>query len=208
MKENYKRVDSSTDFMLYTDDKVKAFAKDLKTYNGTTLQYVGIMPKTDDLASYVKKLDSSDISGIIKNLKEIKAENFTEGKVTRITGYIPLFKFDYQLKLKEDLEKIGVVDVFDEKKADLSNMVTGTSNYIDSVDHKANIEFSNEGIKAAAVTVGGGFGASNCSFEHLYDVPVEEINITFDKPYLFLIRDKDTGEVWFVGTVYEPITNE
>ena len=145
---------------------------------------------------------------IIKNLKEIKAENFTEGKVTRITGYIPLFKFDYQLKLKEDLEKIGVVDVFDEKKADLSNMVTGTSNYIDSVDHKANIEFSNEGIKAAAVTVGGGFGASNCSFEHLYDVPVEEINITFDKPYLFLIRDKDTGEVWFVGTVYEPITNE
>lgn len=153
-------------------------------------------------------MNSSDISGIIKNLKEIKAENFTEGKVTRITGYIPLFKFDYQLKLKEDLEKIGVVDVFDEKKADLSNMVTGTSNYIDSVDHKANIEFSNEGIKAAAVTVGGGFGASNCSFEHLYDVPVEEINITFDKPYLFLIRDKDTGEVWFVGTVYEPITNE
>ena len=208
LKENYKRVDSSTDFMLYTDDKVKAFAKDLKTYNGTTLQYVGIMPKTDDLTSYVKNLDSSDISGIIKNLKEIKAENFTEGKVTRITGYIPLFKFDYQLKLKDDLEKLGVVDVFSEKKADLSNMVTGTSSYIDSVDHKANIEFSNEGIKAAAVTVGGGFGASNCSFEHLYDVPVEEINITFDKPYLFLIRDKDTGEIWFVGTVYEPITNE
>ena len=29
--------------MLYTDDKVKAFAKDLKTYNGTTLQYVGLV---------------------------------------------------------------------------------------------------------------------------------------------------------------------
>ena len=207
LKENYKRVDSSTDFMLYTDDKVKAFAKDLKTYNGTTLQYVGIMPKTDDLASYVKNLDSSDISGIIKNLKEIKAENFTEGKVTKITGYIPLFKFDYQLQLKKDLKELGVLDVFDEKKADLSNMITGTSNYIDSADHKANIEFSNEGIKAAAVTVEGGFGSTGCGFEHLYDVPVEEINITFDKPYLFLIRDKDTGEVWFVGTVYEPITN-
>ena len=42
----YGKYDSSTDFLLYVDSNVKAFAKDLKEYNGTTLQYVGIMPIT------------------------------------------------------------------------------------------------------------------------------------------------------------------
>ena len=30
----------------------------------------------------------------------------------------------------------------------------------------------------------------------------EEIKI--DKPFLYFIRDKQTNEIWFVGTVYEP----
>ena len=72
--------------------------------------------------------------------------------------------------------------------------------------HKANIEFSNDGIKAAAATAMGGAGAtSGPYFEHLFKVPVKEIDVTFDKPYMYIIRDKSTGEVWFTGTVYEPI---
>lgn len=74
--------------------------------------------------------------------------------------------------------------------------------------HEDPIEFSNEGIKAAAVTPEGGYGAGSCYFEHLYDVPVETIDLTFNKPYLFLIINKDTQEVWFVGSVYEPTTSE
>ena len=35
-------------------------------------------------------------------------------------------------------------------------------------------------------------------------MPVEKIDLTFDKPYIYLIRDKDSGEVWFAGSVYEP----
>ena len=42
-------------------------------------------------------------------------------------------------------------------------------------------------------------------FDYLYDVPVEKINLDFDKPYMFIIRDKNSGEVWFTGTVYKPI---
>ena len=70
--------------------------------------------------------------------------------------------------------------------------------------HKANIEFSNEGIKAAAATEGGGAGDTNCGFDYIYKVPIKEIDITFNKPFMFLIRDKNTKEVWFAGTVYEP----
>ena len=85
----------------------------------------------------------------------------------------------------------------------------GGQEYIAKAAHKANIEFSNEGIKAAAATAMGGAGAAACPiYDYLYDVPQVEINLSFDNPYLYLIRDKDTGEVWFAGTVYEPTANK
>ena len=77
--------------------------------------------------------------------------------------------------------------------------------YINVAIHKADIDFSNDGIKAAAVSAVGGAGAAGPEyFDYSWDVPVEEIDLTFDKPFLFLIRDKLTGEVWFTGTVYNP----
>ena len=41
----------------------------------------------------------------------------------------------------------------------------------------------------------------------IYEVTIEVIDITFNKPYMFLIRDTSTGEIWFTGTVYEPSSN-
>ncbi len=207
IKNNYseKGEIKSIDFSLYTDDNVKVFAKDLKKYNDTTLQYIGIMPTNEDLATYVNNVDSTKINNIISNLKELKRENFKDGVITRINGFIPKFNFEYTLKLKDDLAKIGITDIFDSEKADISGLTSANGEYISDAIHKANIEFTQEGIKAAAATLMGGKGAGDPEFDYIYDVPIEEIDLTFDKPYLFIIRDKDTGDVWFTGTVYEPL---
>lgn len=206
LNSNYGIEGFSTDFMLYNDDNVKAFAKDLKEYDGTTLQYVGIMPKNESLDKYIEKASSKDISDIISSLKEMKKENFKDGVVTLVKGYIPFFKYDYELELMDDLKKLGIKDAFNINKSDLSKMLTnGNKQYIDNASHKATIEFSNDGIKAAAATQMGGAGATSGGFNYLYEVPYEEIDMTFDKPYMYLIRDKATGEVWFTGTVYDPI---
>lgn len=207
LDSNYKKTDSSTDFMIYNDDNVKAFAKELQEYDGMTLQYIGIMPKNESLTSYIKNTNIESINNIINGLKRIEKNNFKDGVVTKINGKIPVFDFDYDLNLISDLQKMGVNDVFDINSADLSNMLTdSTKQYIGSASHKANIAFSNQGIKASAATALAGFGSTTGPhFEHLYDVPIEEIDMTFDKPYMFIIRNKDTGEVWFTGTVYEPI---
>ena len=204
INENYNRLDNSTDFMFYVDEDVKVFAKDLKEYDGTTLQYVGIMPKDAELVNYVDNVDATTINSIINNLKPIELSSFKEGVVTEIVGYIPMFQFDYELKLMEDLSKLGITDVFVDGKADLSGL-TSSKSYIAEADHKANIEFSNNGIKAAAATALGGAGGAGCGFDYKYEVPIEKIDLTFDKPYMFVIRDKNSGEVWFVGTVYEPV---
>ena len=203
---SYKDVKSSTDFSFHVDDKVKVFSKDLKEYNGLTLEYVAVMPRDVDLETYVKNMSAKSLNNDIKKLKAIKLENFTDGKVTKIVGDIPVFSYKYELRLIEDLNKLGITDVFNAKKADLSKLSNADGTYIGSASHKATIEFSNEGIKASAATSMGGLGSASGFFDYFYEVPVETIDITFDKPYLYLIRDKASGEVWFTGTVYNPST--
>lgn len=208
LASNYGEVAFSTDFTMYDDENVKVFAKDLKEYDGDTLQYVGIMPKTVKLENYISTITAENINKLINNLKPIETASFKEGVVTKIKGNIPIFHYNFELQLKKDLMGLGVEDVFDQGKADLSNLTT-TKSFISDAIHVADIDFSNNGIKAAAVTSMAGVGATGGPhFEHLWDVPVEEIDLTFDNPFLFLIRDKATGEIWFAGTVYEPTVNE
>ncbi len=204
LASNYKRVDASTDMSLYVDEDVKVFAKDLKEYEGTTLQYVGIMPINEELDEYIEKLDETKINTVVNNLKELKPENFKQGVITKITGHIPKFKFEYQLDIENDLKQLGVTNIFEEGKANLTEIIDDENVYIEEAIHKANIEFTEDGIKASATTQFGAAGGGT-SFDYIFEVPVEEIDITFDKPYMFLIRDKNTGEVWFMGTVYEPL---
>lgn len=204
INKNYGKAEISTDFSLYENESVKVFAKELQEYEGMTLEYVGIMPKNEELTNYVNNTNKEDINKLINNLKEAKIENFKEGVATIISGKIPFFDYEYELKLMDDLKSLGIKDVFEQNKANLSKMVNDKDIYIGEASHKAKIQFTNEGIKAAAASTMGGYGSSTGGFNYLYEIPTERIDVTFDKPYMYLIRDKATGEVWFTGTVYEP----
>ena len=199
-----KKIDMSTDFLLYVDDSVKVFAKDLKKYDGTTLQYVGFMPVKENLESFLKTTSADTLNGYIKKLKSLKNENFEDGYATVIKGSIPKFKYDYELDLKKDLQTLGVKDIFDSSKAKLTKITTEKS-FIAKSLHKANIEFTQYGIKASAVTAFGGAGNAYGGCHYIEKIPKKEIDITFNKPYLYVIRDKDTGEIWFTGQVYNPL---
>ena len=203
LKGNYGKISSSTDFMFYDSDDVKAFAKDLKTYDGVTLQYVGIMPKSGSLQDYVGAASAESVNKVITGLRPIEMSSFEDGYLTVIQGYIPMFQFDYELSLMDDLKAIGITNVFDAEKADLSG-ISSAQTYIGSAVHKATIDFSNDGIKASAATAMGGMGDGGGGFEYYWEVPVKRIDLTFDRPFMYVIRDKDTGEVWFTGTVYQP----
>ena len=203
---NYNKVDSSTDFSFFVDNSIKVFSKDLKEYSGTTLQYVAIMPTKISLADYIKNLNSSDLNYAISSLKPMAKESFKDGVITEITGYIPMFKFDYKLNLNDDLKSLGITNVFDLNKADFSNLTTEKT-AINEALHKSTIEFSNSGIKAAAVTVMEMGGAGDCGYDYIFEIPkdrIEKIDLTFNRPFLFLIIDKNTKEIWFTGSVYQP----
>ena len=94
-------------------------------------------------------------------------------------------------------KKLGIEDAFDREKANFSNM-TETSLFVSKAIHKADVKFSEEGIRAAAVTI---FAMEKNTMILEEYVP---ITVKIDKPFMFLIKDKATGEIWFVGTMYEP----
>ena len=155
---------------------------------------------------YFYQLDGEGIRyELVAFIKSIELNNFEKGKITKITGKLPLFEMTYDLDIKSDLEKLGVQSIFKEGYARLDKLSTNKSSYISTIKHRANFEFSNEGIKASAATVGGGAGDMSCEFDYLFDVPVVEIDMNFDKLFMFILEDKKTKEVWFMGTVYDPI---
>ncbi len=180
------------DVAYYKDKEITALTMDLKQYDDTQLQFVAIMPE-DNLSEYIDTFTMDEYNHIIENVT-LASETKNGVEIS-----IPKFSFEYDLQLKNDLIDLGITDAFDENLADFSNMTDAdTGLYVYDALHKAKIDFTERGIKAAAVTVMLTYEA----VAMMDDNKPEKIRI--DKPFLYFIRDKKTNEIWFVGTVYEP----
>ncbi|KAG5542202.1 hypothetical protein RHGRI_021911 [Rhododendron griersonianum] len=113
---------------------------------------------------------------------------------------IPKFKFSFCFEASKVLKGLGLVLPFGGGEG-LIEMVDSTSVgrklYISSIFHKACIEVNEEGTKAAAASAG------ILTFE-CYEEP-EEIDFVADHPFLFVIREDNTGAVLFIGQVLNPL---
>ena len=178
------------DLSYYKDNDITALTMDLQEYDNTQFEFVAIMPE-GNLSDYIKTLTIEDVNTILENTKLASETSYG------VDISISKFSFDYDLQLKQDLIDLGMTDAFDEILADFSNMASEKLCVGDAL-HKADIDFSEEGIRAAAVTVI--IMKTNAIMPD--ENQPEEIKI--DKPFLYFIRDKQTNEIWFVGTVYEP----
>lgn len=110
-----------------------------------------------------------------------------------ITLSLPRFSMTWGTEdIIPELEALGVIDLFS-AAADLSG-VDGTKElYVSHVLHKAFVDVNEEGTEAAAATaVVGRLKAS---------MPLE---FRADRPFLFLIRDLDSGSILFMGRVTDP----
>jgi len=183
--------DSTEDIEYYVGDDVTVVSKNLKDYDGTQLEFVAVMPEGDS-SEYVQNVEPDDLNEVLSKTQE--ASTAKDGVILRI----PKFKFDYQLQFIDDLKQLGIKSAF-ENTADFSKLDVNNELKIGDAVHKATIDFSEEGIKAAAITV---FAMDEKS-AFMEEEP-QPIEININKPFIFIIRDKNTGENWFVGAVYEP----
>ncbi len=144
------------DIEFFVSDDLTVLAKNLREYDGIKLQFVAIQPEETPLSDFVSAFDAKKYNDIISNLKHINKEDLPKNKIVTVETRLPKFKFDYDLKLKDDLIKLGIKDAFSMDNAKFYNIIDESSDawlYVSDALHKANIDLSEEGIKAAAVTV-------------------------------------------------------
>jgi serpin B len=109
---------------------------------------------------------------------------------------LPRFTYESAFGLNDALSAVGMTDAFDPDRADFSGMDGARDLFIGSVLHKAFVSVDENGTEAAAATA--------VIMELTSAMPGEPIVFAVDRPFIFLIRDNQTGSVLFVGRVVSP----
>jgi len=152
-------------------------------YDGRELSMVILLPEAGQFEAFGGSLDAQRVDGIISGLEE---------KQVALT--MPKFEFELGFSLRETLAAMGMPVAFS-GDADLSGMTGNRDLFISHVIHKAFICVDEAGTEAAAATA---------VIVAMLAMPEEPIEVTVDRPFIFLIRDIETDAILFVGRVVNP----
>jgi len=108
---------------------------------------------------------------------------------------LPRFKFESEFSLGDALSNMGMPTAFS-SQADFSGMTGNLDLSISKVIHKAFVGVDELGTEAAAATA---------VIMRATAMPATPLEVTVDRPFIFLIRDIQTGSVIFVGRVINPL---
>ena len=108
------------------------------------------------------------------------------------------------IDLSETLARMGMPDAFDDSAADFSGMDGRSCEargdiclLISEVLHKAFVSVNEAGTEAAAATAVI-IGATSAVVEP------KPIHLVVDRPFVFWIRDRETGTILFLGRMLDP----
>lgn len=109
---------------------------------------------------------------------------------------VPKFTFESEFNLSQTLTDMGMPSAFG-GEADFSGMTGGRDLFISDVVHKAFVDVNEEGTEAAAAT-------AVIMLESAAPPMDDVVVMKLDRPFLFLIRDENTGTILFAGRVLNP----
>jgi len=152
-------------------------------YDGRELSMVILLPDSGQFNAFEKAIDYQRVKEIIGDLEE---------REVRLT--MPKFEFDSSFGLNKTLAEMGMPIAFS-SDADFSGMTGNKDLFISDVIHKAFVSVDESGTEAAAATA---------VIMKLTAIPETPIEVTLDRPFIFLIRDIQTDTILFVGRVMNP----
>jgi|GEM_PF-127833 len=156
-------------------------------YDGEELSMVIVLPSPGEFPEFESALTPELLNGVLGGLRtsnvRLSMPRFTyESKSVSLTGI---------------LSRMGMPVAFAAGDADFSGM-DGTRNlFLMDVLHKAFVAVDEAGTEAAAATA---------VIVGITSAPPPPIEVSVNRPFIFLIRDRKTGAILFVGRVLNPMS--
>ena len=159
-------------------------------YGSNQLSMVILLPsQSDGLGQLEQQLSPSFLSNVLSQMVPQPVEI-----------YLPRFTLESSFKLNVTLAAMGMPDAFTPGVADFSGIDGNTDLYVNVVLHKAWGQVNESGTEAAAATVVVGTGGDSMGGPLPPPPPV----LRADHPFIFFIRDTQTGSVLFLGRLTNP----
>ena len=158
-------------------------------YKGERLSMIVIAPnRPDGLARLESRLSAERVAEWVDRLES-----------RPVFVGLPRFRFEARSAMQPALEALGMRRAFDQA-ADFSGMVEGEPHlFVSAVLHQAGIEVTEKGTEVVAATA----LSVEMSSVRVIGIPfVPEFRA--DRPFLFLIRDRPTGAILFLGRLMQP----
>jgi serpin B len=152
-------------------------------YDGDELSMIILLPEAGNFQDFEEELQADQVSDIISDLQP-----------AAVALTMPKFEFDSEFSLTDTLAAMGMPVAFS-GAADFSGMTGSADLSITEVIHKAFVSLDEAGTEAAAATA---------VIMDESETPGEPTEVTIDRPFIFLIRDIETGAILFVGRVVNP----
>jgi len=152
-------------------------------YVGGQLSMVIFFPQAGQFEAFEDSLDAARVGAILEDLAP-----------RNVSLTMPKFEFDSEFGLAKTLAAMGMADAFS-SAADFSGMDGTRDLFIREVVHKAFVSVDEEGTEAAAATA---------VVVQLKGMPAPPVEVTVDRPFVFMIRDVETGTILFIGRVVDP----
>jgi serine protease inhibitor len=151
-------------------------------YAGNNFSMLVVMPAPGTFDAFLSSLTPTVLDDITNHL----ADQY-------IDLFLPKFTFTVSVSMVPLLQSLGMTDAFNKDTADFSGIDGNPDLYITDVFHKAFISVDEHGTEAAAATgiVVGPTGLP----------PPPPLTFTIDHPYIFMIRERQTGLILFMGKV-------
>lgn len=155
-------------------------------YKGDALELVAFLPTA-----------GQPLGSLESQLSPARIEQWTRTmRPQQVHVVLPKFTIKWRDELNQPLKALGVRAAFDPQAADLDRIASDAELYVALVVHEAFVAVDEQGTEAAAAT---GVGVAITSID-----PQRPKAFIADRPFLFLIRDRTTGAVLFVGRLVQP----
>jgi serine protease inhibitor len=170
-------------FSYFADDQLQAIDM---PYGSAGFSATVLLPKTGtNIESFTSGLTQQQWNTLIGHLVRKKGEI-----------QIPKFKLEYKKKLNDMLIAMGMGIAFKPDEADFRDIDKRGNLFISEVMHKTFVQVDEEGTEAAAVT-SVGVGTTSVG-------PSDTFFMRVDRPFLFVIREHQSGTILFIGKIVDP----